>query len=285
MDANDENTTDELKKANKRIKKYTSRYARVRDQIGEEEWNRLTRLDKLRTTLITALISICGFLVYGAFWELTRFQYRTHLWKDISSVSFNLHQTSWLPNVEIRLSHLIILTIIILIFCIWILGRLRKSELDKLEWHGQDPEKIESALLLEEEARSWKEAIPEITAEDQLLEAKAAGPSWWRVELSGLHLVLWIGVLLALSGLIKNSIIPEKLQITGLVVAIIGWLIKICCWIIWILRDGSAQTKLSLLRFYRSCGTWRGSATFIAILVLSVFLIGLICWLISLFFQ
>jgi hypothetical protein len=267
MDANDENTTDELKKVNKRIKKYTSRYARVRDQIGEEEWNRLVRLESLLSSLIWIFFSSVLLGIYYLFLRRLRF-----------SPSFHLAPLDLVDE-------LILISIPISFCALLMIRKLRNNALDSLEWHGQDPEKIESALLLEEEARSWKEAIPEITAEDQLLEAKAAGPSWWRVELSGLHLVLWIGVLLALSGLAKNSIIPEKLQITGLVVAIIGWLIKICCWIIWILRDGSAQTKLSLLRFYRSCGTWRGSATFIAILVLSVFLIGLICWLISLFFQ
>jgi hypothetical protein len=267
MDANDENKIDELQRVKKRIRKYTSRYARVRDQIGEEEWNRLVRLERLLGSLVWIFFSSVLLGIYYLFLRRLRF-----------SPSFHFAPLDLVDE-------LILISIPISFCALLMIRKLRNNALDSLEWHGKDPEKIESALLLEEEARSWEEAIPEITAEDQLLKAKAAGPPWWRVELSGLHLVLWICVLLALSGLVKNNVIPEKFQQTATAIAIIGWVIKICCWYLWSFAYGSAQTKLWLLQLYRSCGTLRGSATFIAILVLSVFLIGLICWLISLFFQ
>jgi len=274
MDANDENTTDELKKVNKRIKKYTSRYARVRDQIGEEEWNRLVRLESLLSSLvwiflISVLLGVC-YLPFG------------HL-KFSPSIHFS----------PITIIDYLILFAIPISYCaMLILRKLRDNALENLERRGQDASRIYSALLfeeqsrlLEDEERSLKEETPEMSAaESKLADAIETGPPWWRVELSGLHLVLWICILLALSGLVKNNVIPEKFQQTATAIAIIGWVIKICCWYLWSFAYGSAQTKLWLLQFYRSCGTLRGSAIAIALVLLVAISIILLFGLISLFF-
>jgi hypothetical protein len=122
---------------------------------------------------------------------------------------------------------------------------------------------------LEQYAQSGVRAEPAEPWEDDADDHGTARP-WWRVELSGFHLLLWVGLPFLALGFYLDPKDPPLWMGVVLGFVMLGWFIKVMFWLL-IARD----IDDTAFDEYRWFGTARG--TLVATAVLSA--IGLLIWL------
>jgi hypothetical protein len=96
-----------------------------------------------------------------------------------------------------------------------------------------------------------------------------AAPPWWRVELSGIHLLLWVGAPFLAAGLSLNPMHPPLWMAFVGGFLLFGWFIKVMFWM-QLLHDDDEAAIVQ----YRWFGTTEG--TLAAAAVISA--IGLLTW-------
>jgi hypothetical protein len=103
------------------------------------------------------------------------------------------------------------------------------------------------------------------------------GPPWWRVELSGLHLVLWLAIPFFVSvGHWEGC--PDWLAQAALVMGFI-WVLKVCCWLF--LLFARPHPQHGVRKVYRWAGTLPGSLVLVVAVPVGVFLFGVLTLLIA----
>lgn len=212
----------------------------VQERVGDEQWQRLLGLrntwlllSRLGTYARVACYAAAGLAVVGLYGALSR------------GKQITLADALGQP--------IFVLPVVALIGAWAGRGLVRQTvarELGRLVLEGRSPEAVQRALWANWQAdtlRAWQRR-------EQTRAARPPRPPRprWRMELSGMHLVLWLMILTVLIG--DNAAHGSKWVTAVAILTFVGWTLKACLWLL-IAFTGSASSATAAYRWF---GTWYG---------------------------
>lgn len=244
------------------IQALDEQWTRVRNRLGEKEWRELVRWRRMWVGLIQARfysLLVTVFYVLMVVVDIAASgtpgdQLRRHLaWHPVQIAPF-----------------LAILSAI----GAWAIARLIFSRFERLWWGGYHPESMEQALWAEEAAQALRQhqiaSAQETAALSHLETDGQTVPPWWRIELSGAHLVWWLSTAAFIVDGLLGWPVPIGLALAlGLVVFPWG-LAKVIFWVLY--ANTTYAARVRRIRFYR----WWGRGWLPAVIALSPALLALL---------
>jgi hypothetical protein len=246
------------------------RWMWLRDRIGDAEWERVVRRRRMWLALVKVRLRFLVFtMILGGCCGLA----------IVLNVALGRSLTRDIQYLPALVGPIFFLVATVGLSAVTYMMR---RDITRLMLLGHSPRAIEDALWADHNARALEDALPDIIYTRRLREALAAAPPWWRTEMKGTHLIIWISLALAIYGLVLPHRLPDELHDAAVLAAMVGWIAKLSYWAIW--RMVPARTRLGMCRFYRWCGTRLGTAT--TMVGTPCILIGLgtmIIWMLQLF--
>jgi hypothetical protein len=224
------------------VRTLTDQSAWMRERLGEEDWQRLTRLRdawvrcrQVSAGALGALKLAVVLVAAGAIAELLARQPPASSASDPAPIPY------FFVLVPVALA------------AGWagarIIEVLVSREMERLAWRGHSPEAVNRALWADLQAQLLAQGKPEVVAQARLQEESSQAPPWWRVELGGAHLVGWVALVIALVTAGTEWRAPGWLlpPLWATVVCAMG--AKLVFWLLYRLTISTA--RLRRLRFYR----------------------------------
>jgi hypothetical protein len=242
----------------------------VRDRVGQAEWRRLIGLRDAWITLSTlgsyAILATIGVGVLALLGVIGASSLGGRVrWEN------GLHQP------------VLVLPPVAALVC-WlgrgVLRRMMSRRYGELVLQGRNPEAIDRALWANYQSQRLAKHSKRIIAEESCRQpAKPARP-WWRVELSGAHLLLWCCVpVIAYTAHARHA--PEWVSAVGMFGAI-AWVFKVCFLLLLLLAGFRPDTWP--VRAYRWCATLTGTVVALVFVPAGFLLVGGgMSWLIDVF--
>jgi uncharacterized membrane protein YhdT len=243
------------------VRTLTDQSAWMRDRLGEEDWQRLTRLRdawvRCRQVSAGALRALKLAVVLVAAGAIAGLLARQPPAPDPSPIPY------FFVLVPIALA------------AGWagarIIEVLVSREMERLAWRGHSPEAVNRALWADLQAQLLAQGKPEVVAQARLQEESSQAPPWWRVELGGAHLVGWVALVIALVTAGTGWRAPGWLAAPAWATAACILLPKLVFWLLYRLTTSAA--KLRRIRFYR----WWARGPVPALVALTPGLFALLC--------
>ena len=238
----------------------------ARERVGEEQWQLLLGLRDAWLTLsrLLAYARVASYIAAGVF--LLGLLGASSLAKQIV-LGDALRQPIFVLPVT---------TLLVTWLARGVIRHLVARELGQLVLQGRNPEAMQRAIWANWQAdalRAWQRKE----------QARAAQPPqavrpWWRVELSGMHLLLWLALPAALLPFLA-SVWPSWLSPVA-AVAILGWCTKLA--LLGLRAIGGRKSGYA--GAYRWCGTWVGGLAVLVGVPAALFAMGCgLVWLMDIF--
>lgn len=231
----------------------------ARAQLGEEEWWKLVRLRDWRERL-WAVRNISLLFIVVVLLPLGLVAYASGGGWASRPVSLRLHPV------------LLLIPLVPAVACLgmWLFGRALTRELERLSEAGRDAKAI--ATGLQEDLEAARVAGDKAGWVAAAREENRPWTAWLRTEVSGLHLLLWVALILLLLSARWPSSVPEWLE-APLVPALLLWVAKVLAWILLLCTRGGGK----VLYYYRYAGTWRGMWVSLVVVLGVITAFGLLC--------
>lgn len=238
---NPQNEAEFLEQVQERIRVLDGRWTWLRDRIGMDEWTRLVKrrdrwiaLNRARQVLLTYVALFGGIAFLSAV-------------TDFVSGQVLLHAVPMGPI-------LIVLAIVTMVSLgVWGATMYFRWDLQRLMLMGHNPEAVQTALWSEHQARILEATAPRIVEYERLQKATGYGPAWWHLELSGIHLVLWVALGIALFLMANPNALPKMHSQVIITFVLLCWLPKSAYWVFWL--PSPPNIRLQMLKGYRWAAT------------------------------
>jgi hypothetical protein len=152
----------------------------------------------------------------------------------------------------------------------WLVGRALTRELERLSEGGRDAEAI--ARGLQDDLEAARVAGDKAGWVAAAREENRPWTAWIRTEFSGLHLLLWVALLLVP--------VYDRWQYSApkwvgplMVAALLLWVAKLIAWFLLLCTQGGGK----VLHYYRYAGTWRGMWPSLFVVLGAITVFGLLC--------
>jgi hypothetical protein len=152
----------------------------------------------------------------------------------------------------------------------WLVGRALTRELARLAEAGRDAEAI--ARGLQEDLEAVRVAGAKAGWVAAAREENRPWTAWLRTEVSGLHLLLWVALLLVPVYDRWQDSAPEWVA-PFMVAAVLLWVAKVIAWFLLLCTRGGGK----VLYYYRYAGTWRGMWVSLVVVLGVITAFGLLC--------